>query len=57
VHSGYLGGTWLSSGTEENTFEAEGCFSSRITRKSPSSASVNVNSESVTTIPGYSVPT
>jgi len=51
VHSGYLGGTWVSIGTEENTFEAKGRFSSLITYKFSSNASVNVNGESVTTNP------
>ena len=57
MHSGYSGGNWVSIGTDENTLEEKGRFSSLIPDKSSSIAIVNVNGESVTANLAYSVPT
>lgn len=57
MHSGYSGGTRVSSATDENTFEGEGHFSSVIPLRGPSNLSANPNRNSVLTNLGYSVPT
>ena len=57
VHSGYSGGTWVSSGTDENTFEGEGHFSSVIPLRGPSNLPANPTCSSALTNLGYSVPT